>query len=370
MLLGRLGLGHRARGRRPRRRRHRGRLRGAEHRPRLPQRRLHPRREPVRARATSCGSPGVAGSVEDFTPPADDAARPGRRRPHRAQRRDQGGVEPDPRLVPDQPGRARSPTAPTSTRRSAVVDDVGREMAARAGVEAPDPRGAARRAGRGARRVRGHAQDPRDGPGARPMGRGRRAAQAPARRVRRQRHRDPPAAARGHLPATTTDPVAPGQPGAGPSDEELGRPTSDRRAPGCAASTRRLARMTGQPIEAGGIRDRRAVPRLARDREPPRRDADVPARSRPSSHRPTRPPALYAEAEADFEAFWARLARERIDWFTPFDDDARVGPAVREVVHRRQAEHQLQLPRPSRRERASATRSPTTGSASPATRGR
>ena len=27
---------------------------------------------------------------------------------------------------------------------------------------------------------------------------------------------------------------------------------------------------------------------------------------------------LYAEAEADFEAFWARLARERIDWFEPF----------------------------------------------------
>ncbi len=28
---------------------------------------------------------------------------------------------------------------------------------------------------------------------------------------------------------------------------------------------------------------------------------------------------LYAEAEADFEAFWARLARERVDWFEPFD---------------------------------------------------
>ena len=28
---------------------------------------------------------------------------------------------------------------------------------------------------------------------------------------------------------------------------------------------------------------------------------------------------LYAEAEADFEAFWARIARERVDWFTPFD---------------------------------------------------
>src|SRR4029079_18781424 len=28
---------------------------------------------------------------------------------------------------------------------------------------------------------------------------------------------------------------------------------------------------------------------------------------------------LYAEAEADFEAFWAKRARERIDWSTPFD---------------------------------------------------
>ncbi len=27
---------------------------------------------------------------------------------------------------------------------------------------------------------------------------------------------------------------------------------------------------------------------------------------------------LYAEAELDYEAFWARLARERISWFTPF----------------------------------------------------
>ena len=29
--------------------------------------------------------------------------------------------------------------------------------------------------------------------------------------------------------------------------------------------------------------------------------------------------ALYEEAEADYEAFWARLARERIDWMTPFE---------------------------------------------------
>src|SRR3954466_16261111 len=27
---------------------------------------------------------------------------------------------------------------------------------------------------------------------------------------------------------------------------------------------------------------------------------------------------MYAEAEADFEAFWAKRARERIDWSTPF----------------------------------------------------
>jgi acetyl-CoA synthetase len=30
-------------------------------------------------------------------------------------------------------------------------------------------------------------------------------------------------------------------------------------------------------------------------------------------------PSLYDEAERDFEGFWARLARERVDWVTPFD---------------------------------------------------
>src|SRR5437867_6441460 len=29
-------------------------------------------------------------------------------------------------------------------------------------------------------------------------------------------------------------------------------------------------------------------------------------------------PGIYEEAEADFEAFWARRARELIDWETPF----------------------------------------------------
>ena len=30
-------------------------------------------------------------------------------------------------------------------------------------------------------------------------------------------------------------------------------------------------------------------------------------------------PALYEEAERDFEAFWARLARERLSWSKPFE---------------------------------------------------
>jgi acetyl-CoA synthetase len=29
--------------------------------------------------------------------------------------------------------------------------------------------------------------------------------------------------------------------------------------------------------------------------------------------------ALYDEAERDYVAFWGRVARERISWFTPFD---------------------------------------------------
>ena len=47
-----------------------------------------------------------------------------------------------------------------------VVDAVGREIAERPDLEAADPRGAAGRAHRGARRVRRHAQDPGLGPGA------------------------------------------------------------------------------------------------------------------------------------------------------------------------------------------------------------
>ena len=59
--------------------------------------------------------------------------------------------------------------------------------------------------------------------------------------------------------------------------------------------------------------------------------------------------------------------RELLDWFEPWHTVLRVGPAVREVVRRRQAERLVQLPRPARRRPATATRSRTTGRASPAT---
>ena len=69
--------------------------------------------------------------------------------------------------------------------RSRVVDEVGAAMAGRPGLEAARPRGAARRAGRGARRVRRHAQDPGQRPGHRAVGGRRRVPQAAARGVAR-----------------------------------------------------------------------------------------------------------------------------------------------------------------------------------------
>ena len=76
-----------------------------------------------------------------------------------------------------------------------VVNDVGQGLAADPEWKPARPRAAARRARRGARRVRDHAQDPRLRPGVGAVGRRRRVPQAPARRVR-ERHRDPVPAAR------------------------------------------------------------------------------------------------------------------------------------------------------------------------------
>ena len=43
---------------------------------------------------------------------------------------------------------------------------------------------------------------------------------------------------------------------------------------------------------------------------------------------------LYDEADRDFEGFWARQALA-LDWSKDWDTDPRLGPAVRQVVHRR-----------------------------------
>ena len=162
-------------------------------------------------RATSCGSAGVAGTVEDFTL-------------RRTTLRDIDGVV---HTVPNGEIKVASNLTRVWARINqdvtvaygtdidkaiAVVDAVGREMAGRPGLEAAGPGGAARRAGRGAGRVRRHAQDPRHGAGARPVGGRRRAPQAPARRVRGERHRDPAAA------AGRPDP-RPGGPG--PTEDDL-----------------------------------------------------------------------------------------------------------------------------------------------------
>ena len=47
--------------------------------------------------------------------------------------------------------------------------------------------------------------------------------------------------------------------------------------------------------------------------------------------------SLYAEADADFEAFWARQARELLSWFDDFHTTLEWDLPVRQVVRRRHA---------------------------------
>ena len=58
-------------------------------------------------------------------------------------------------------------------------------------------------------------------------------------------------------------------------------------------------------------------------------------------------PGVYERAARDPEAFWESFARE-LEWIAAVDAGARLEAAAREVVRRRQAEHQRQLPRPAR----------------------
>ena len=77
----------------------------------------------------------------------------------------------------------------------------------------------------------------------------------------------------------------------------------------------------------------------------------VPARSRRSRRRPTRPPTCTPRPRRTSRRSGRGWRASGIELVRAVRHDARVGPAVRQVVHRRQAEHRLQLPRPPRRER-------------------
>ena len=58
--------------------------------------------------------------------------------------------------------------------------------------------------------------------------------------------------------------------------------------------------------------------------------------------------SMYDEAAADFEAFWARQARDLLDLGYRFPHDPGVGSALRQVVRGRPAQRLLQLPGPPR----------------------
>ena len=101
---------------------------------------------------------------------------------------------------------------------------------------------------------------------------------------------------------------------------------------------------------AGEPRERRADPSVARDREPPGRGAARSRPTRPSRPRPTRRPTSTTRPSATSRRS-GRSARASGSTGRAVRDDARVGPAVRQVVHRRQAQRHRELRRPARRER-------------------
>ena len=158
----------------------------------------------------------------------------------------------------------------------------------RSGLEAQDPRDAAGRAGRGARRIRRDAQDPRAPSGRRSSGRRPASSESassppsrctgsrspgpsewcwPARRQHSRRGRGPRPHGRG--PRARRVRVPPRADGALRCTGRGWWGTRGRRPP--------AARDTWRPES---FRERRTVPgRRARDREPPRRAAHVPARS-------------------------------------------------------------------------------------------
>ena len=77
--------------------------------------------------------------------------------------------------------------------------------------------------------------------------------------------------------------------------------------------------------------------------------------------------AIYAEAEADPEAFWARQAGELLDWYEPWHTVLEWDLPVRQVVRGRQAQRRRTTASTATSTPVTATRSRTTGKASPAT---
>ena len=61
--------------------------------------------------------------------------------------------------------------------------------------------------------------------------------------------------------------------------------------------------------------------------------------------------SMYDEADEDYEGFWAKPGGRAAHVDARTGHDLRVGAAVRQVVRRRPAQRQLQLPRPPRRRR-------------------
>ena len=99
-----------------------------------------------------------------------------------------------------------------------------------------------------------------------------------------------------------------------------------------------------------GTRERRAPASAARDREPPRGVAALPAG--PGLRRPGQRdgrPVRRGRGRLRGVLGEARARADRL--VDAVRDDARMGPAVREVVHRRRAQRRLQLRRPARRAR-------------------
>ena len=141
-------------------------------------------------------------------------------------------------------------------------------------------------------RERRHPQDPGHRPRRRPVGRRGRLPQAPARRVQGARHRDRRGRCGDVAVAATAATAGPGR-----RRPRRGRPRRGNASTGIGPARPSgrhgpRARYDGRPadIDSEGLRERRAAPSVARDREPAGRDRGSSRRTRPSPPRPTRRP--------------------------------------------------------------------------------